>query len=81
MRLAIALAVVAGVGAIAATVVVGSRVREDTVVARPYEEGLRHDEEREASAALGWSVALVAPPQRLAPLEFEVRDRAGAGIP
>jgi hypothetical protein len=70
LRLAIALAVVAAVGAIAATIVVGSKVREDTVVARPYEEGLRHDAEREATAALGWSIAIVSAPQWRTPLEF-----------
>jgi hypothetical protein len=42
---ALAAAVAAGVGAIVATVWVGSRVREDTVVANPYEEGLRLTEE------------------------------------
>jgi hypothetical protein len=43
---ALAAAVAAGIGAIAATIWVGSRVREDTVVANPYEEGLRLTEGR-----------------------------------
>jgi hypothetical protein len=38
---ALATAIAAGIGTIVATVWIGSRVREDTVVANPYEEGLR----------------------------------------
>jgi hypothetical protein len=43
---ALAVAVAAGIGTIVATVWIGSRVREDTVVANPYEEGLRLTRER-----------------------------------
>lgn len=43
---AVGAAVIAGVGAIVATVWIGSHVREETVVANPYEEGLRLTEER-----------------------------------
>jgi len=39
----IVLAVVAALGAVALAIVVGSRVREDTGVAHPYDEGLRYD--------------------------------------
>ena len=35
------------------TVFLGARVREETVVAHPYEEGLTYDEERRALAAVG----------------------------
>jgi hypothetical protein len=38
---ALAAAIAAGIGTVVATVWIGSRVREDTVVANPYEEGLR----------------------------------------
>lgn len=44
LKAALAAAVVAGLGAIAATVWVGARVREATVVEDPYEAGLRHGE-------------------------------------
>ncbi len=40
MKLVLLLAAATVLGIIAATVVVGSKVREETVVARPYEEGL-----------------------------------------
>jgi hypothetical protein len=43
---AIGAAVAAALGAIVATVWIGSRVREDTVVPNPYEEGLRLGAER-----------------------------------
>jgi hypothetical protein len=50
-NIALAGAVAAGLGAIAATVWVGAQVREETVVARPYEEGLRHGTGKSAAAA------------------------------
>jgi hypothetical protein len=40
MKVAVAAAIAGALGAIAATVWVGSKVREETVVAKPYEEGL-----------------------------------------
>jgi len=45
----IAGASVAVLGLIAATIWIGSRVREETVVAHPYEEGLLHHSEHAAS--------------------------------
>jgi hypothetical protein len=42
MKVALAAAVLGALGAIGATVWVGSKVREETVVSNPYEEGLRH---------------------------------------
>jgi hypothetical protein len=42
MKVALAAAVLGALGAIVATVWVGSKVREETVVPNPYEEGLRH---------------------------------------
>jgi hypothetical protein len=42
MRVALAAAVLGAVGAIVATIWVGTKVREETVVPNPYEEGLRH---------------------------------------
>jgi nitrogen fixation protein FixH len=76
--MAIGAACAAGLGAIAATVWVGLSVREGTVVAHPYEDGLRQDAERHARAALGLAVWV---PGRVeagaAPLAFELRDRGG----
>lgn len=79
--LAISLAVAAGLGAVAGTVWVGSLVREETVVAQPYEEGLLHDQERRAREALGWAVELAGVPDvGSATLAFAVRDRLGAPV-
>jgi nitrogen fixation protein FixH len=71
---------VAGLGAIVATVVVGARVREETVVARPYEDGLRHDAERGARAALGLEVRLAPPEAGEGPIAFELIDGAGRPV-
>jgi nitrogen fixation protein FixH len=80
-EIALAAAVLAGLGAILATVWVGASVREDTVVAHPYEDGLRHDAERHARAALGLEVTLAGAPEAgLAPIAFELRDRDGRPV-
>jgi nitrogen fixation protein FixH len=81
LKLLVLVAAVTALGAVAGAVYVGSRVREDTVVAQPFEEGLRHDSERDARAALGWTVAVAPGPlQRTGPIELELRDRAGAPL-
>ncbi len=78
---AISLAAAAALGAIAATIWVGSRVREETVVAQPYEEGLQYDREHHARASLGWTVEVEgAPAPGAAGLTFTVRDRRGAPV-
>jgi hypothetical protein len=43
-ELALAVVVAAGLGTVGATIAVGSSVKEPTVVANPYEAGLRHGE-------------------------------------
>jgi nitrogen fixation protein FixH len=48
--------IVGAIGAIVGTVWVGSKVREETVVAKPYEEGLRQDADRAARERLRWDV-------------------------
>ncbi len=79
--IAIGAGIAAAVGAIAATVWVGVSVREDTVVAHPYEDGLRQDAERHARAALGLAVSLPGLPDAGAgPIAFELRDRAGKPV-
>lgn len=81
IKVAIAAGCVAALGAIAATVWVGVSVREDTVVAHPYEDGLLQDAERHAREALGLSVSLPYDLQAAAgPLAFELRDRAGHAV-
>jgi nitrogen fixation protein FixH len=79
---ALGAAVVAGLGAVVGTVWVGAHVREDTVVARPYEEGLGQDADRRARAALGLAVALAEEPLEAgaAPLRFALADRAGRPV-
>jgi hypothetical protein len=49
-ELALAVVVAAAIGTVGVTVAIGSRVKEPTVVANPYETGLHH---AEAVAALG----------------------------
>jgi hypothetical protein len=44
LKLAVLLAALSALGAVAATVAVGLSVREETVVAHPYEEGVRWSE-------------------------------------
>lgn len=82
MKAALLLAIASALGIIAATVVVGSKVREETVVARPYEDGLRHDAERAARAARGLAVALpdAAPRAGGGPLAFGLADREGRPV-
>ncbi len=79
MKLAVGLAVATVIGVIGATILVGANVREETVVARPYEDGLRHDAERTARAALGLAMALDddAPTAGATPLVFRLSDREG----
>jgi hypothetical protein len=56
------LALAAGLGAVAGTIWVGSKVREEPVVANPYEEGLRQDADRDARARLRWNVRIESAP-------------------
>jgi nitrogen fixation protein FixH len=83
MRLAFALVVVGVFGVIGITVFVGSRVREETVVARPYEEGLRQDADRAARAALGLAVSVddEAPEAGARGVAFRLSDRDGRPVP
>jgi len=79
---ALAAASVAGLGAVAATVWIGARVREETVVARPYAEGLGQDADRRARAALGLGVSIDGPPLEAGerPLRFALVDRDGRPV-
>jgi nitrogen fixation protein FixH len=79
---ALAAAVVAGLGAIGATLWVGAHVREDTVVARPYEEGLAQDADRRARADLGLATSIAGEPLEAGagPLRFALADRAGRAV-
>jgi nitrogen fixation protein FixH len=79
VQLALAAAVVAALGVIGGTIWIGSRVREETVVANPYEEGLGHDAERRAREALGLAVTLLDPAPEVgsAPLAFALSDAGG----
>jgi nitrogen fixation protein FixH len=74
--------VVAGLGAVVGTVWIGSWVKEQTIVADPYEEGLRYDAERHARAALGWDVTLPAPPAGPGDvtLAFAIADGKGRAV-
>jgi nitrogen fixation protein FixH len=82
MKLVLLLAVATVFALIAMTVVVGSKVREETVVEHPYEEGLHHDADRASRAALGLAVAVEddAPVPGKAPLAFRLTDRQGRAV-
>jgi nitrogen fixation protein FixH len=79
MKLVLVLAVATVLAVIAGTVMVGSKVREETVVAHPYEDGLHHDAERASRAALGLAVSVddESPAVGVAPLAFRLADRDG----
>jgi nitrogen fixation protein FixH len=78
LKVTLAACVAAVAGIIALTIWVGARVKEDTVVSNPYEEGLRYDADRRARRALGWDVALSPGPVAAGPatIAFDVRDGA-----
>ncbi len=82
LEAAVAGGVAAVLAIIATTIWIGSRVREETVVAKPYEEGLRHDAERSARAGLGLRVVLAdpAPEAGTGALAFELLDRHGRPV-
>jgi nitrogen fixation protein FixH len=82
MKLAIGAALATGLGAIVSTVWIGSMLKEQTIVAQPYEEGLRYDAERQARLTLGWDVSLPRPPAAAGaePLLFAVADGAGRPV-
>lgn len=83
MKWVIGVAVAAGLGAVAATIWVGSQVREPTIVARPYEEGLKHDHMVRERARLGWRIGLAS--DRIgvgkSMLPFTLTGKDGAPIP
>jgi nitrogen fixation protein FixH len=81
VNVALAAATMAGLGAIGATVWVGAHLREETVVARPYEEGLGQDADRRTRAALGLAVSIEEPLEAgVRPLRFALADRAGRPV-
>jgi nitrogen fixation protein FixH len=76
------LVVAAVVAVIAATIWVGARTFEGTVVADPYDTAVRFDQARHHAASLGWTMALEAGGLRVGapPVRFAVADRAGAPL-
>jgi nitrogen fixation protein FixH len=58
----VAAAAVVGLGAVVGTIWVGSRVREETVVEKPYEAGLAQEADRAARARLRWDVRIESAP-------------------
>lgn len=78
MRAIIAIALVIGLSITVATVVVGTRTFEGTVVKDAYTEGLRWDEIRRARQESGWSARLVREQLPLGRSTFQVwlLDRA-----
>jgi nitrogen fixation protein FixH len=82
MKPLIALAAVAALGAVAATVAIGIQLKEETVVKDPYEHGLRYDHDRAVRSRLGWQARFEAADLRPggAELHFALVDKAGAPV-
>jgi nitrogen fixation protein FixH len=82
IKIALAAAVLAGLAVVAATLWIGARTREETVVAKPYEEGLGLDADQRARVALGLVISLQdgAPEAERPPLAFLVADREGRPV-
>jgi nitrogen fixation protein FixH len=90
LKTLIALIVAVALGATFATVVLGSRLKEATVVANPYEEGLRYDQRRhEAERATATATPTATPdsltleispqpPRAMSELVFTVRASQNA---
>jgi nitrogen fixation protein FixH len=75
-------AIATALGAVVATIWIGASLKEGTVVADPYEEGLRYDAERRARERLGWEVRTEEPVPAAGGIElrFDIVDRAGAPV-
>jgi nitrogen fixation protein FixH len=58
VKLVIAIVAVLALGAVGATIWIGSRTFERTVVADPYESGIHHDADRHRAEKLGWSMVV-----------------------
>jgi nitrogen fixation protein FixH len=82
VKAVLALVALVGIGAVVATIAVGSGLFERTVVEHPYERGLAFDAERHARERLGWRAAFdraaLTPGQ---PLAFTLLDGSGAPLP
>jgi nitrogen fixation protein FixH len=77
-----AAAVLSAIGAVVVTIWIGAKVKEEKIVADPYEEGLRHDAERRDRERLGWEVRTEPPVVTASGVElaFAVLDRAGKPV-
>jgi nitrogen fixation protein FixH len=82
MKPLIAVASIAALGAVVATISIGISLEEQTVVKDPYEHGLAHDAERKARARLGWQARFEAADLRPggAELRFWLVDKGGAPV-
>jgi len=58
VKLVIAIVAVLALGAVGATIWIGTRTFERTVVADPYESGIHHDADRHRAQKLGWTIAV-----------------------
>lgn len=81
-KLAMAAAIATALGVVVATIWVGAKVKEEKIVADPYEEGIRYDAERRARERLGWEVRTERPTPTASGVElaFQVVDRAGGPV-
>jgi nitrogen fixation protein FixH len=82
VKVFIAVVLAAGLGTVVATVWVGSQVREEQVVEKPYETGLGYDADRAARASLGWTARVDEAGLAAGPsvVRFTLWDGAGAPL-
>ena len=59
MKILLGIGVLIGLGTVIATVIIGSRLSERTVVPDPYEAGLRWDGEQRERRSAAWMIALL----------------------
>jgi nitrogen fixation protein FixH len=83
MKALLGIVVIIGIGAVVATVLIGSSTFEGIVVSNPYEEGLRWDAQQRARAESGWSVSLPSRsfPRGTTVFSATVSDRKGHPLP
>jgi len=79
VRTLIAFIAFIAIGVTIATILVGSRSFEGTVVEHPYESGLAWDQVHQDKARLGWHVSLLGLPYKTGKndIEFSVLDKNG----
>ncbi len=82
MRTFLIIVVIIGLASVAATIIVGLRSFDGTVVKEPYETGLRFDAARKEREASGWHVTMDRDriPVGRGTLKLRISDREGKAL-